>query len=238
MSLGNLGVAWGTDLSPSGHSISAIHYNDPRLSGPRSYAEARRRMLELSMWISSDESPHPHATGEQVLTLIKKSVKNIDAEPFTAEVRKNIIDKIGRLEKCGASAQAAILESELKLRNSLVEIKRLGYKVLTKSAIGSFQDKYKMTATRDGIKLHINSLENYIGNPDVGDAKDRIIPDEVLDKLEVANEHQVFDKIQVLWAEKVKDPILLGQVDGCEDFFYITEWGSDITFEQIQKGEK
>jgi hypothetical protein len=175
--------------------------------------------------------------GQQVLALIKKSVKEIEVEPFTAEVRKNIIDKVERLQKCGASKQALVLEAEVTVRNALVEIKRLGYKVLTRKAIGDYENANKMTLTKDGIKIHIDPIDDYTGNPAEGTAKDRIIPDSVLTELEKANENQVFDEVKVLWVEKVKDPILLGCIDGCEDFFYITEWGDDISFEQIQRGE-
>lgn len=103
--------------------------------------------------------------------------------------------------------------------------------------IGRFENEHRVTATKDGIKIHIDPLETYVGNPQSGEAKDRIIPDKVLDKLDEAKERKLFDTFSVLWVEKVKDPLLLGCIDGCKDFFLICEWGDDIKFDDIVKGK-
>lgn len=169
---------------------------------------------------------------------LKKSVKQIEVEPYTGEVRNRIEGKIGRLQKAGAVAQAAILESELTTRDSLRRLMEWDYKLLTKETIEKFQKDNAMTLTRDGLKVHIDPIDKYCGNPQIGEAKDRIIPDPILDKLEKAKERDLFDEFAVLWAEKVKDPLLLGMLYGCEDYFFIAEWGEDISFEQITKGEK
>ncbi len=88
------------------------------------------------------------------------------------------------------------------------------------------------------VNIKIDLLADYVGNPEGGKTKDRIIPDFVLDKLEEAKDRQVFDEFKVLWVERVADPLLLGCIDGCEDFFFVCEWGDDITFEQIMKGSE
>lgn len=168
--------------------------------------------------------------------LIKKSLKQIEAESFDGNARRRIEDKINRLERAGATKQALILEAELTTKDSLIRLKEWDYKILPKTEINKFQKENTMTLTKDGLKLHIDPLEAYIGNPNIGEAKDRIIPDNVLEKLEEAKERQLFDGFAVLWAEKVKDPILLGCVDGCTDYFFVAEWSDDISFEQIMKG--
>lgn len=195
-------------------------------------------------WISADldsgniltvataqETPH------QKLQSLKKSIRSIEAEPFDGETIKRIEAKISRLHKAGAVAQSAILEQELTTRNSLIRLKEWDYRILTKEVIEKFQSANMMTWTQDGLKIHIDPLDKYYGNPQAGEAKDRIIPNSVLDKLEEAQERELFDELHVLWAERVKDPLLLGSVTGCEDYFFICEWGDDITFEQITKGE-
>lgn len=170
---------------------------------------------------------------------LKKSIKAIEAEPFDGQVRKRIETKINRLEKAGAKAQATILERELRTKDALIRLKEWYYKILTREAIHKFNENNQVTLTRDGIKLHIDSLEQYIGAmPRTGDEKNHIIPDKVLDDLETAQERELFDEYAVLWAEKVKDPLLLGIVEGCEDYFLISEWGDDITFEQICEGKE
>jgi hypothetical protein len=170
---------------------------------------------------------------EEKLKLLKESVKAIEAERFDGTARKRIETKANRLHNAGAVAQAVVLENELRRRDSLVRLKEWDYKLLTKQSIEKFSSENRMTLTRDGLKVHIDPIESYVGSPESGEAKDRIIPDMVLDKLEEAKERELFDTFHVLWAEKVKDPLLLGGIDGCEDYFFICEWGDDITFEQL-----
>ncbi len=185
----------------------------------------------------SRTSPPPQPDATKQFGLIKKSLKKIKAEPFNGEVRKRIENKINKLQKVGATNQALILEVEITTRDSLMRLQEWDYKLLPKAEIGKFQKENTVTMTRDGLELHIDPLETYIGNPKTGEAKDRIIPDDVLEKLETAKERELFDSFAILWAEKVKDPLVLGCVNGCEDYFFIAEWGTDITFEQITKGK-
>lgn len=190
----------------------------------------------VSSWSTSavnTETVNPKEKLEQ----LKKSVKQIEAEPFTGEARKHIENKINRLQNAGATAQATVLEQELQTKDALVRLKEWDYKLLPKATIKQFESDNVMTLTRDGLRIHIDTLGSYLGNPQAGKEKDRIIPDEVLDNLETAKERELFDEFQVLWAEKVKDPILLGTINGCEDYFYICEWGDDITFEELTNGK-
>lgn len=200
------------------------------------------RLVQAGIGIESldDATMLRTTTGQDTakqFNLLKKSLKQIRAEPFGGDVRVRIEKKINRLENAGATKQALILEAEIRTRESLVRLQEWDYKVLPKAAIDKFQKENTMTFTRDGLKLHVDQLEAYVGNPKSGEAKDRILPDDVLEKLEEAKERELFDSFAVLWAEKVKDPIVLGCVDGCEDYFFIAEWSDDITFEQITKGE-
>lgn len=160
------------------------------------------------------------------LETIKKSVKEIEAEPVSKKTVDKIQAKIDRLLELGALAQAEILDTELRLRQKLNHLKEWDYKLLTAEAIGTFADANRMTATKDGLKIHIDPLETF----------SKLMPDEVLDELEKAKGRKLFDKFAVLWAEKVPDPLLLGVIDGCEDYFYICAWGDDISFDQIVKG--
>lgn len=182
-------------------------------------------------------SPTSTVSPTERFKTLKQSVKKIEAEPFNGEAKRNIEDKINRLQSAGAVAQACILEQEIRTRQSLVRLKEWDYKLLTKETIDKFQADNQMTLTRDGLKVHIEPLDKYCGNPQVGEAKDRIMPDHILDKLEEANARELFDDVAVLWVEKVKDPLLLGIIEGCEDYFFIAEWGEDVSFEQITKGK-
>jgi hypothetical protein len=184
-----------------------------------------------------------NATGRSVkkpptLDGLKKSVQKIKAEPFDAKARSRIETKIQRLHKVGADAQAAILERQITVRESLLRLQEWDYKLLPLTAINSFISKNdNWDGNRGRVIIHVDSITEYQGNPKAGEAKDRIIPDNVLDELDTAEERQLFDDYAVLWAENIPDPLLLGKVDDCEDYFLIAEWGNDITFEQLMKGE-
>lgn len=178
-------------------------------------------------------------SNETTLVLIKKSIKQIKAEAVSEQAQQNVRQKIERLKKLGVTTQAQVLEVELSLRIRLAKVMEWCYKVLPYDAIKEFDQKHKVTATRDGLKCHIDPLEKYCGATTVEDevAKDRVIPDNVLDEIEKAKERQVFDDFSVLWVEKVKDPLLLGSIKGCKDYFLIAEWGEDVKFDDMVKSK-
>lgn len=74
-------------------------------------------------------------------------------------------------------------------------------------------------------------------------------PHQVLSELRAAKATGIFDSFQVAYAEEVfevrssvperkRDPILFGRITGCGDYFLISQWGGDVTFEQIVKGSE
>lgn len=184
---------------------------------------------------TNTNTPNPKGT----LTLIKKSIREIKAEAVGEKAQGRIQAKINRLQNVGATAQAAVLDAELRVRVELMRVQEWKYKVLPYEAIKEYESSGRNWDGNGGrIKVHIDPLETYCGVK-IGDeraaAKDKIIPDNVLDKIEEAKDRQVFEKFHVLWIEKVKDPLLLGSIDGCEDFFLIAEWGEDVSFDDIMK---
>lgn len=179
----------------------------------------------------------PEVPPEKTLTLIKQSIKQIKAEVVNENAQGKIQTKINRLLDLGALAQATVLDNELRLRQKLHALSEWDYKVLPYDSIREFETANKMTATRDGLKVHIDPLEKYCGTLTDSEAKDKIIPDNVLDELEKAKIRKLFDTFSILWAEKVKDPLLLGSIDGCKDYFLLAEWGDDISFDQMVKEE-
>ena len=182
--------------------------------------------IPMSFVDGSGVQPQPADSGLKTLELIKKSVKQIKAEAVSKEAQELVSSKIERLSKLGLKAQAVVLNVELQLRCKLARIQEWDYKVLPYEAIEKFDIENKMTATKDGLKVHIDKLGEYKkGTP----------PDFVLGKLEEAQDRQVFDEFEVLWVEKVKDPLLLGTIAGCQDKFLIAEWGEDISFNQLVK---
>ena len=174
-------------------------------------------------------------SGEKTLILIKKSIKQIKAEAVSKEAQELVTSKIDRLQKLGVTTQAEILKQELQLRIKLARIQEWDYKVLPYDAIKEYDGKVVNTYT---LKVHIDTLDKYCGTKEQEEAKDRIMPDFVLDELEKAKDRQIFEEFNILWIEKVKDPLLLGGIKGCKDFFLICEWGEDIKFDDMIKQVK
>jgi len=191
-------------------------------------AEAHRRWMD----ILQNQEPPAVTNATSAFKQLARSIEKIEATPFTGAEKERLETKIARLQSVGATRQAEILEKQLRLRQRLVALKDWDYPVLKRTTLEKFQsNNYR-------VIVHIHDLEHYVGNTDAGDEKDRLIPDDVLDKIEQARERRLFDAFQVMWAEKVKDPIVFGVLDGCQDMFFVAEWDDDITFEQLLAGEQ
>jgi hypothetical protein len=193
-------------------------------------------MIEPMTWGMAQReslSTRENITAQKALTMIKKSVKQINSEKITTEKSTAIWNKIERLEKLGLKAQAAILEAEITLRQKLNALMEWDYKLLPSDKIDEYNGKYDKN--NDKIMVHVDSVQTYIGTKDTSIAKDKVIPDNVLGDFEVAQDRKLFDAYSILWVEKVKDPLLLGMIDGCKDYFLIAEWGDDVKFDDIVK---
>lgn len=190
-------------------------------------AEWHHQALQgLGMGTYSSYSPATQSmSGGETLMLIKKSIKQIKTEAVGENAQTKIKTKIDRLLDLGALAQATILDAELQLRQKLYALSEWDYKVLPYDSIKEFEKANQMTAIKDGLRVRIDSLEKF----------DKIMPDNVLDELEKAKDRKLFDEFVVLSVEKVKDPLLLGQINGCKDYFLLAEWGDDITFDELVK---
>jgi len=207
------------------------------------YAEQREKTLQMiqqymHLGMMQEQTPQstPSISPEKTLKLLKKTIREIKAEAVSQEAQQAVSTKINRLEKLGIKSQAAVLKAELSLRIRLARVMEWNYKVLPYDELKKFEKDNQVTATRDGLKVHIDKLEEYVGNTTVSkEKKDMIVPDSVLNSLETAKDRQVFDEFGVLWVEKVKDPLLLGLINGCKDYFLIDEWGEDIKFNDIIK---
>ena len=68
-----------------------------------------------------------------------------------------------------------------------------------------------------------NRLGNYKGIP----------PKEVIETLKEHKERQVFDYFTIAAVEGVRDPLLLGRLNNVADRFYIAQWGTDVTLDDL-----
>ena len=60
-----------------------------------------------------------------------------------------------------------------------------------------------------------------------------IPPENVLLVLKEQKEKELFDDFTIASVESIKDPLLLGRVNGVQERFFLAQWGSDVTLDDI-----
>lgn len=142
------------------------------------------------------------------------------------------------LERAGmVKAKAAVVEQLAKLK----KLQR-AYQVhewVRQESIDAFNlrlmeetAKSAGTAGRDLVErfkqLCFTPLEDYADVP----------PVEALEAIAVAKESGVFDAFEVAQIKDVevyKDPIVFGRINGCTDRFFVCQWDTDVSFEDLAK---
>lgn len=67
------------------------------------------------------------------------------------------------------------------------------------------------------------ATEQYAGIP----------PESVLARFEDVQRKKLFDSYTVATVGAVKDPLLLGRILGCDDRFFIAQWGDDVSLDDV-----
>lgn len=65
------------------------------------------------------------------------------------------------------------------------------------------------------------------------DKYEGIPPEGVLKRFAEVKETKVFDRYSVATVKAVKDPLLLGHIDGSEDRYFIAQWGDDVKLDDV-----
>ena len=134
------------------------------------------------------------------------------------------------LSKLGLKAATQEIESTEKIMFAYSN-----YEFITPEDVSKFNERLKketMIETPDSYsykKLVFIALEKY----------EKIPPADILEKLEVAQEKKCFDRFEIAkvdWIEEVKDPILFGRIDNCDDYFFVGQWDDDVKFEDVKSG--
>lgn len=110
------------------------------------------------------------------------------------------------------------------------------YLFVTPQHISDFNEKLKKETLKEDKrayhykKLVFIPLEKY-----------EMIPSATaLNALEATQIRGIFDFFSVCkidWVEEIKDPIIFGQIEGCEDYFFISQWDDDVRIEEIIFGK-
>lgn len=106
------------------------------------------------------------------------------------------------------------------------------YMFVSQEKINKFNDKLRIETLKEDAKSRIYKHLAFTPIGDYG----KVPPDKVLDKLEAAQNTGIFDSFEVAyieWVKEVKDPIIFGRINGCDDRFFISQWDDDVKVEDI-----
>lgn len=150
-------------------------------------------------------------------------------EPMEATVTKIKIAEM--LETLGFSEAAKRLK-EMAARKRKLAIAYENYRVVRPVKIHEFIHRLKLETIKGKEPynatwktLDFYQIENYPNIP----------PDSVLETMAVAVGRQCFDSFEIAVIKDVKDPLLFGRINGCEDRFFIDQWDSDVSIKDILK---
>lgn len=142
-------------------------------------------------------------------------------------VTKSDVKMIDRLVQLGFT-KAAERANKLSGKRKKLMIAYEHYRYIRREKIEAFKEKlFEKTHNWDGNggrhALSFSKIEDYEAAP----------PMDVLDLLETAKGHKCFDSFEIVYIKKIKDPLLLGVIEGCSDKFFIGQWDDDISINDI-----
>jgi hypothetical protein len=134
--------------------------------------------------------------------------------------------KLTQLQELGLVKAAQKLTSAMSLAEKC-KVAYQHYRFITPEKIARFQDRLAKERKGRAYKtLVFTKLADY------GD----IPPDAALLALEEAKKLKCFDAFEIAsvqWIEPVPDPLLLGRITGCEDWFFIAQWDEDVKIDDL-----
>ena len=143
---------------------------------------------------------------------------------------KKIETYAGKLRELGMISAAEKEERNTELYMREVDIATHGYRRISFEMLKEHEQSLP-----EKFELRIDSIHDYKGSP----------PRSVLRKLATAKRREVFNSFSIISVQEKQeekqipdtDPILVGQLEESRDYYYIDEWGSDISIKDIL-GEK
>lgn len=168
--------------------------------------------------VSSNASTSEENIKQGVATLerIKKLPQKIAVQP---EAKK---EPGSLLKELGFSKVADKVSEFAKIRSKENMAAVCGYTKISYEDFKKASDELTQK-TRYSLQLSLTSVSTYEGVP----------PRYVLDEMKKAKQTDIFDSFSIIAVQKVPDPILVGQINGSKDMFFIAEWGDDISLQEL-----
>lgn len=205
-------------------------------------------LMEL---VNTCEKVPPQRTNDEGLRMLLKA-ERMEAMGFEVVAKKIRADvQLGRyLERVGIHGYIAITQAKIdafiERKNESFRVEYEAEKAIEEAPkkVGIFGKKNALVPTKTAYDLASDRIfrsmfRGFDGPPtacwEESALKDYtgIPPQHVLDALKLAKDRSCFDAFTIATVRKVKDPLLLGNINGCPDRFFIAQWGDDVCLDDV-----
>ena len=110
-----------------------------------------------------------------------------------------------------------------------------GFKKITEEQFGAAGKRIRENSNY-ALELALTPVKEYLGQDADRGSTDTAVslpPAEVLKTMASAKETGIFDSFAVIHVRKAPDPIIVGQIRGSNDMWFVAEWGDDIRLSDI-----
>jgi hypothetical protein len=141
-------------------------------------------------------------------------------------------NRVLRLEKLGFKTAATDLALLVERKRKLA-LAYEHYRYVTPEKVGAFNTKL---LHKSGKNLHsmVNMEYQVLVFTPIQDYA-TVPPEEVLAALETAQDRKCFDSYEIASIKNVKDPLLFGRVEGTANRFFIAQWDTDVSIDDLLK---
>lgn len=146
---------------------------------------------------------------------------------------ETVIENVGRaarLDKLGFRTVAKNLSEILEKKQKLM-LAYEHYRFVAPENVGKFN---AALMAKTGKNMNDANTMEFQQLAFVGIAEyEKVPPEEVLVALETAQEKKCFDSFEVAYIKDVKDPLLFGRVKGTPNRFFIAQWDTDVSIDDL-----
>lgn len=178
---------------------------------------------------------------ETLMEIVEKCQPQEKVEPVDVTAAFRTAD---HLRKAGFTRAALAVLERAEVRQKLARISTFKYIAITRDEIEGFLAKRnslempvpwkrwvstgdrEIALDRETYFWHQTNVSAYLGVP----------PHRIIEALEAHRERGCFDEFVVGEVVRVKDPLLLGTINGVTDrLWFIAQWGEDVALDDVIK---
>lgn len=161
---------------------------------------------------------------------ISKVVQQQEGEKAFKELKDSAVAIVPKkVEPKNGSKKLA----ELGLTKLASDAKKIEDKAIKESMIGLAGYTRIPKAKVDELNTRLRKVRKELALTSVESYSNGVPPGDVLEKLSDAKKAKLFDSFAIFSIVEVKDPVLVGRITESEDYFFIAEWGDDVSLKDF-----